>query len=88
MHVLCTAIIIPHVHETVAINTAMRKHAYAVFQRKHNQRAILMKGGILPRVGTMFLYFPVAVGAHLRQWGVTGTTTPHLILPTQGSIQN
>lgn len=30
----------------------MRKHAYAIFQRKHNQRAILMKGGIFPRVGS------------------------------------
>lgn len=49
VHVLCTAIIIPHVHETVAINTAMRKHAYTIFQRKHNQRAILTKGGLFPR---------------------------------------
>lgn len=70
MHVLSTAIIILHVHETVAINSAMRKHTHTIFLSKHNKRAILMKGGIFPRVGTIFLYLPVAEGAHLRQWGV------------------
>lgn len=47
----------------------MRKHTYTIFQCKHNKRAILMKSGIFPRVGTMFPYFPVAAGATLETVG-------------------